>query len=80
MSKQIKERLEKTHFAFLKSVKNCIVGEVLVGSAVYAQEKYLSEKSDLDIVCIVDQHKLNDFFSTKYLVGLMNPVVALEML
>lgn len=80
MNKEIKKNLEEVHTLFLSSIKNYVLGEFLVGSSVYADEKDLSEKSDLDIVCIINENNLKRFLCTKYLSGLIDPTLAEEVL
>jgi len=80
MVNRIKRKLMNVHHIFLESIKDYIIGEFLVGSCVYAKEKYLSNRTDLDIVCIVKKDKLPYFLNSKYLKGLIEPNIALEVL
>lgn len=76
----IREKLENAHRKFLDSINNYVIGEFLVGSLVYAPEGNLSERSDLDIVCIVENGKLKDFLESKHLNGLIKYDIAYDVL
>jgi len=80
MAENIKFKLENAHNIFLESIKDEVNGEFLVGSTVYAEEKDLSEKSDLDIICVVEKRNLRKFLETEYLKGLISSDVAFEVL
>lgn len=80
MGKNIKFKLENAHKLFLESVKDEVSGEFLVGSTVYAEEKDLSKRSDLDIICIVEKKNLKKFLETEYLKDLISSDVAFEVL
>jgi len=75
-----KENLNATHEKFLESIKHLVIGEFLVGSFVYAEEKNLSKNTDLDLICIVEDNKLTQFLESKFLIGLIDPEVAFDVL
>ena len=77
---EIKKRLETSHRTFLKSIGKNIIGEFLVGSSVYSEEKNLSDKSDIDAVCIVDKDNLTTLLNSRYLSGLIDPEIAKAVL
>ncbi len=77
---KIEEKLTETHEKFLRTIDGYVLGEFLVGSFVYAEEKNLSDKSDLDIICIVKNDKLDEFLNTRYLKGLIEPEIAHDVL
>ena len=67
MTKGIKRKLMNVHELFLKSIKDYCAGEFLVGTAVYGDDKILTSKSDLDIICVVDRENFKTFLQSKYL-------------
>ena len=74
-----KEKLTAVHEKFLESIDGLALGEFLVGSFVYAEEKDLSEKTDLDIICVVKEDRLEKFLQSKYLNGLIDISVAKDV-
>jgi len=75
-----KEKLTAAHEKFLKSVDGLVLGEFLVGSFVYSEEKDLSEKTDLDIICVIRENQLEKLLQSKYLDGLIDISVAKDVL
>ena len=76
----IRENLTIIHEKFLDSINGLVLGEFLVGSFVYAEERNLSNKTDLDIICVVRENRLEEFLQSKYLKGLIDILVAKDVL
>ena len=75
-----REKLTAVHRKFLDSIDGLVLGEFLVGSFVYAEEKDLSEKTDLDIICVIRENQLEKLLQSKYLNGLIDISVAKDVL
>ena len=74
------QKLKDIHSIFLKSIENIVLGEILVGTLVYATPWNISPKSDIDSMVIVKRERLEEMLKSKFLKGLLDSRTALEAL